>query len=164
MKIVFSSYYITDITYIQHLFNQHKIKYYLSDEQMINILPHYSVALNGYKISVNDKDYENARKIIEKYLKKPEKPVEKHVYTNKKEIICPNCGSKKIDEIKKPISFLSLIFSLFFMFPFPIRKKYLQCRKCNSYWKTNEFRPLSFIFILVVLIVIYILLKVLKVI
>lgn len=150
MVQLFSSFNITDITYVKHLLEEADIKYYIHDEHASSILPHMTTAIGGIKIMVADNDYENARGVIENNIDKIETPIEKHVYTNSKEIKCPECGSNNIINSNKNRKLLTLILSLFFMFPFPVKKKYFQCQECNTYWKINELSPLKLVIVITI--------------
>lgn len=134
MKNLYTSNKLIDIHTIQTILYQEKIKYFVADEQMTNILPHYSFALGGMRIMVNDEDYENAFEIINEYFNKNKKPVEKYVKKNNETPKCPHCNSENISITKIPLKITSIFLSILFMIPIPIKKKYYQCNECKSYW------------------------------
>ncbi|HOF34037.1 MAG TPA: DUF2007 domain-containing protein [Spirochaetota bacterium] len=134
MKVVFSSSDFDELFVVQGLLENNNIEYFISDECMSNILPHYAIALGGTKISVDDNDFDLAIKIITEEFLKNQQATNSQVYTKSKEKKCPKCGSLNVETVKKPKPVLSLLVSLLFFLPIPLNRKYYQCNECNSFW------------------------------
>ncbi len=135
MKFVFSSSSIDELIIVQGILENKNIEYFISDECMSSILPHYAIAIGGTKISVDDNDFEMAKKIITEEFLKNQTITNSQVYTKNREKKCPKCGCINIETTKKPRPVLSLLVSLLFFLPIPLNRKYYQCSNCNSFWK-----------------------------
>lgn len=143
MKILFSSQDLSEINFVESLLIKNEIRYFIKDEHMSNLLPHYTVALGGKKVAVNDEDYERAIEIIRNNLEEQEtSSTIKPKVDDKK---CPACGSADVEICNKyRTSIKSVVFAIFTFILFInvlSSNKRLKCNKCNHEWNIKNNVP-----------------------
>lgn len=57
--------YPSEYTVLEHLLQQHNIRYVFQNETMISVLPFHSNAFGGIRLKVHKEDIEQAKDIIE---------------------------------------------------------------------------------------------------
>ncbi|MFH1051488.1 MAG: DUF2007 domain-containing protein [bacterium] len=116
---------------------------YIKDELTAQVNNFYSNAIGGVKLQVNENDYENGIRLLQKggFInfddKKDEIKLEiVHLDKSSNKKICPFCKSDNIAKKKEPniITLILLIFSIFF----PIFKRSYICYDCNKAWKYKK--------------------------
>jgi hypothetical protein len=116
---------------------------YIKDELTAQVNNFYSNAIGGVKLQVNENDYENGIRLLQKggYINSDDKKDEIKIEivhldksTNKK--ICPFCKSDNIGKKKVPniVTIILLIFSILF----PIFISSYICYDCNKAWKFKK--------------------------
>jgi hypothetical protein len=119
------------------------VETYIKDELTAQVNNFYSNAIGGVKLQVNENDYENGIRLLQKggYINSDDKKDEIKIEivhldksTNKK--ICPFCKSDNIGKKKVPniVTIILLIFSILF----PIFKSSYICYDCNKAWKFKK--------------------------
>ncbi len=116
---------------------------YIKDELTAQVNNFYSNAIGGVKLQVNEDDYENGIRLLEKggYInaedqKKEQKIEVVHLDKNTDKNVCPFCKSDNIGKKKEPNIFtvILMIFSLLF----PVYKRSYICFDCNKAWKYTK--------------------------
>jgi DNA-directed RNA polymerase subunit M/transcription elongation factor TFIIS len=106
----------------------------LKNERMVSMAPHYSNAVGGVQLLVNDEDFDAAAKVLsyeadesallqEMYPEAPLEPV----------TTCPKCGSTNL--IQGRSAWSGLLSLLVFMLPLSIQTKNRYCAVCGHRWK-----------------------------
>ncbi|WP_424492513.1 DUF2007 domain-containing protein [Salinimicrobium sp. GXAS 041] len=112
-------------------FEAEGIPSFLRDNHTIDTDPLVSNAIGGVKLAVFEKDYQKAVEILDS--------INKYSTDDEgKEIICPECGSSKVELLSNVKDIKSLLFFVFsfFMTALPIYVKYeYRCENCK-----NKFR------------------------
>lgn len=106
----------------------------LKNERMVSMAPHYSNAVGGVQLLVNDEDFDAAAKVLsyeadesallqEMYPEAPLEPV----------TACPKCGSMNL--IQGRSAWSGLLSLLVFMLPLSIQTKNRYCAACGHRWR-----------------------------
>jgi len=121
--VVYTSNSSHEIYLKKAVLEEHNIPSFVSDENINNWFPHYSVAVGGVKLNVP----------VEFELKSRELILE-----TEPKFYCPNCNSTKV-VFNQFNSYFSVFLSLIAIIPFPFykRPKY-QCVSCKHKWNTQE--------------------------
>jgi len=116
----------------------HDIACFLMDENMVSIVPFYSLAIGNIKLKVPASESDRAIKILSD---KSDITLTDNFKLNKEnetspENKCPCCLSTNIYQNK--YSRKSLLSFLLIGFPVPIRKKGFRCFDCGFEWKNAD--------------------------
>jgi len=119
------------------------VETFILDELTAQVYNFYSNAIGGVKLQVNEEDYENGLRILQKggYINSDEKKEENkieivHLDKSVDKKICPFCKSDNIGKKKEPNLFTVIL--LIFKILFPIFKRSYICYDCNKAWKFKK--------------------------
>jgi hypothetical protein len=109
----------------------------LKNERMVSMAPHYSNAVGGVQLLVNDEDFDAAARVIsyeadesallqEMYPEAPLEPV----------TACPTCGSTNL--IQGRSAWSGLLIYLATTLPISLRNQNVSCATCGHRWKESD--------------------------
>ncbi|MBA3066634.1 DUF2007 domain-containing protein [bacterium] len=132
MKLVtvFSSVFVVDVQLAKCVLDGEGIQSSITDYYIASIAPHYIPALSGIKLNVKEQDYQEAKKILDDYMGKIQKPANKKAENTVNKMKCPKCGSENV--IKTGASKIwGLVIMAFGFMDGVLREPYLKCRDCG---------------------------------
>jgi predicted nucleic-acid-binding Zn-ribbon protein len=109
------------------------IEAYIFDENIVALNPIYGNAVGGIKLHVHDEDFEKALQIINA----DSSSELKEAYDEDIEPLpkCPKCGSLNIYQKRSWLA--GLLFLIWMMIPFTVRKNSYVCLDCKHVWKSE---------------------------
>lgn len=123
---------------IANLLEAEGIRYFLKDENTVQVYNLYSNAIGGVKLQVYKEDADRALEIIESNSI-PNEPTETTTHkkiSSSSSKICPTCSSTNISKAK--FSRQSLALSILFLgFPLPFLAREAFCFDCSKYFKVK---------------------------
>lgn len=110
---------------------------FLTDENVVSMLPFYSLAIGNIKLKVPEDQYSKAKSLLKKDIPKfSDHFIIREENKNTDDIKCPNCFSLNI--YKEELSKKSVLSFLFLGFPIPIFSKKFHCFDCGFQWKERR--------------------------
>lgn len=135
MKIIYSSINESDVQLAKIVLEDADIPATVLDANTAVAAWHYALAIGGIKLAVADEHLRRAQLVLEQYLSKIRSPDAKAIPKPKDPKTCPQCGSEDISMTRIPTKLPSILVTLLFMIPVPLRACRIQCNKCKAYWR-----------------------------
>ena len=108
------------------------ISSFIADEHTVNMQWLYSDAMGGVRLFVQEKDLEEAIKVLGEDFSAS---VDFECKTESE--TCPNCGSQNVERHTKGKRSAFLVF-IFVGFPLFFYKHGLKCSQCGHFWQTSS--------------------------
>jgi len=108
---------------------------FLADENMVSIIPIYSLAVGNIKLKVPENEASKALEILQKNTPEFVDNFTLQEETEDK-MACPNCFSQ--NTYKEDLSKKSILSYLLLGFPIPIRSNKFHCFECGYQWKKKK--------------------------
>ncbi len=121
---------VMDVQLAKAVLESEGIQSSIADYHIASIAPHYIPALSGIKLNVKEQDYHDAKKILDDYMGKIQKPANKKTEHTVNKMKCPKCGSENLIKTGASKMWALIVISFLFMDGVP-RKPYLKCRDCG---------------------------------